>query len=157
MLRVDVRDLKRGPVPTEATLAPGDPVLAGLDLTFDGPVLVAGVLQGAPEQRTFAWQASIRAAVRGECRRCLAPVVSPVEAKVAVVFSTDPDAADDPGVYPLAEPLGAVDVSPAVREELLLAAPQYALCREECAGLCPRCGADLNDGPCGCAGAPTPS
>jgi uncharacterized protein len=38
-----------------------------------------------------------------------------------------------------------------VREELLLAAPRYVLCREECKGFCPQCGKDLNDGPCGCA------
>ena len=45
----------------------------------------------------------------------------------------------------------------AVREELILAGPQYVLCREDCRGLCPRCGKDLNAGPCGCpAVAPNP-
>src|ERR1051325_628957 len=44
-----------------------------------------------------------------------------------------------------------VDVTPAIREELFLAAPRYVLCRENCKGLCPQCGKDLNAGPCGCA------
>jgi uncharacterized protein len=44
-----------------------------------------------------------------------------------------------------------VDVTPAVREELVLAAPTFLLCRDDCRGICPRCGKDLNAGPCGCA------
>jgi len=38
----------------------------------------------------------------------------------------------------------------ALREELALAVDVYPLCREDCRGLCPRCGADLNQGPCPC-------
>jgi uncharacterized protein len=37
------------------------------------------------------------------------------------------------------------------RETLLLEIPVAPRCREDCRGLCPRCGADLNEGPCGCA------
>ena len=44
----------------------------------------------------------------------------------------------------------SLDLRPAVREEWLLAAPAFVLCREDCKGLCPRCGADLNEGPCSC-------
>jgi uncharacterized protein len=43
-----------------------------------------------------------------------------------------------------------IDVTPAVREELLLAAPQYVVCRDDCKGLCPQCGKDLNAGLCDC-------
>jgi len=80
-----------------------------------------------------------------------------VEADVDVMFSTDPDAQDDPGVYPVPEASRTVDLRPAVRDELALAVPAYPLCREDCAGLCPVCGADLNAGPCGHAGAATQS
>jgi uncharacterized protein len=79
-----------------------------------------------------------------------------VDADVDLLFSDDPDAADDPSVYPLASEATHIDLGEAVREEFALAAPTYVLCREECAGLCPRCGADLNAGPCGC-GSPTDS
>src|SRR5574341_1254798 len=44
----------------------------------------------------------------------------------------------------------AVDLRPAVREELILAVPRFVECRADCRGLCPRCGKDLNAGPCGC-------
>ena len=43
-----------------------------------------------------------------------------------------------------------VDLTPEIREGIILTFPSHPLCRTECKGLCPRCGADLNLGPCGC-------
>jgi uncharacterized protein len=43
-----------------------------------------------------------------------------------------------------------LDLAPAIREQILLSLPTAPLCREDCKGLCPRCGKDLNDGECGC-------
>ena len=43
-----------------------------------------------------------------------------------------------------------IDVTEVVRQAVLLALPLAPRCRDDCPGLCPRCGADLNDGPCGC-------
>lgn len=43
-----------------------------------------------------------------------------------------------------------LDLDPSVREALLLALPPYPVCREDCKGLCPKCGNDLNAGECGC-------
>jgi uncharacterized protein len=43
-----------------------------------------------------------------------------------------------------------IDLSPLIREQVLLALPTRALCQEDCRGLCPRCGANLNRGDCGC-------
>jgi len=45
---------------------------------------------------------------------------------------------------------GHVELAPMLREHIILAAPMQPLCREECAGLCARCGKDLNEGPCQC-------
>jgi DUF177 domain-containing protein len=43
-----------------------------------------------------------------------------------------------------------IDLSPLIYEQLQLALPTRPLCREDCRGLCPRCGANLNRGDCGC-------
>ncbi|MGH7916007.1 MAG: YceD family protein [Candidatus Binataceae bacterium] len=43
-----------------------------------------------------------------------------------------------------------VDLTPLIREQMLLALTERPVCREECQGLCPHCGANLNDGDCGC-------
>lgn len=154
MLRVDLRDLKKGPVQTVGELSPDDPVLEGLGLELAGPVSVLGQLQVAGSGE-YIWRGELHGLVHGECRRCLAAVERELDVGVnAAVFSTDPEAAEDPGFYPLPERATHVDVGEVVREELALAVQlQLLLCREDCAGLCPKCGADLNAGPCLC-GAP---
>jgi uncharacterized protein len=151
MLRVDIRDLHRGPVRTVGELAPEDPTFEGLGLTLVGPVSVQGHLQTTGEDE-YLWRGNIRGAIRGECRRCLTEVRDDMDIEVtAAVFTTDPDAADDPDFYVLADRAASVDVGAVVREELALAAHAHLpLCRDDCAGLCPKCGADLNAGPCGC-------
>ena len=57
---------------------------------------------------------------------------------------------DESDVYMLEPRATTVDLRPALREQWLLAVPGFALCREDCKGLCLRCGADLNQGPCNC-------
>ena len=47
-----------------------------------------------------------------------------------------------------------IDLTPLVHEQTILALPTRPLCGEQCAGLCARCGANLNIGPCGCPAAP---
>ena len=42
------------------------------------------------------------------------------------------------------------DIEPLVREDILLSLPTKVLCREDCLGICHRCGKDLNEGPCDC-------
>ena len=149
MLHIDLRELARGPVDTRGELAQDDPLFEGLDVALGAPVVVDGRLQATGEGR-FYWHGSLRTAVRGECRRCLVPLSVAVTADVGALFTQDPDALEDPDSYPLAPDATEIDLTRAVREELMLAVPRYALCREECRGLCPRCGKDLNAGPCGC-------
>ncbi len=153
MLRVDIRALRQGPVATTGQLAPDDPVWQDLALDLRDPVRVTGTLQ-ASGREAYYWQGEIRGTVHGECRRCLSEVVSEFVVPVHAIFSSDPATADDPEVYPLPQPVTAIDLTPAVREEVGLAVPAYPVCRDDCAGLCPRCGRDLNQGPCACAQVP---
>jgi uncharacterized protein len=152
MLRVDIRDLQRGPVRTEGNLQPDDPAFEGLDLDLEGPVKVKGQLQAAGHGE-YLWRGSFHGIMKGECRRCLSEVRSQVDIDVdAAIFTTDPEAADDPDFYPLLERASHIDIRDVAREELALAAPtRLLLCREDCAGLCSHCGADLNAGPCECS------
>ena len=149
MLQVDLRELARGPVETQGQLAGSDPLFEGLDVVLAEPVRVAGRLHAAGEGR-FYWRASLNTRMAGQCRRCLVPVPVPVVAPIDALFSQDPDALEDPSSYPLEPDAIAIDLRPAVREELLLAVPRWVVCRDDCRGLCPRCGKDLNAGPCGC-------
>ena len=150
MLRVDLRELAQGPVETSGELAQDDPGIEGTDLTLREPVRVGGRLQAIGDGR-FYWHGTARTVVKGECRRCLTPADAPVNLEIGALFTQDPEALEDPDSYPVAPDATEIDVTPAVREELLLAAPRYVLCREDCKGMCPQCGQDLNAGPCGCA------
>lgn len=155
MLQVDLRELARGPVLTTGELAQTDPLFAGLEFSLADPVHVTGRLQATGEGRYY-WHGALRTVMAAECRRCLRPIAVAVAANVAALFSRDADALGDPDAYPLSPDAQEIDLRPAIREELLLATPRFALCREDCRGLCPRCGQDLNAGPCGCAPEPDP-
>jgi uncharacterized protein len=148
MLRVGLAALEQGPVDTAAQVPADDPLFEGLDFALREPVVVTGQLTAAGPD-SYYWRGQLETAVGATCRRCLAPVVSPVEASLELLFTEDPQA-DDPSVYVIPPRSRTLDLSPAVREELILAAPDFVLCRDECRGLCPRCGKDLNEGPCDC-------
>jgi uncharacterized protein len=93
---------------------------------------------------------------RLECVRCLRTFDQPVHADITVFAERSGSTSraqqdelerDD---YMLFHDGRRLDLRETVRESLLLELPITPHCREECAGLCPNCGADLNDGPCGC-------
>jgi DUF177 domain-containing protein len=153
MLQVDIRELRRGPVATDGSLEPRDPLFQDLGIRLMSPVTVGGTLESAGHGGYF-WHGSFVGQVQSVCRRCLEEFVSPVAREVEVIFSPDPELQEDPSVYPLSEPLAHVDLRPALREEFALAVDAFPLCREDCRGLCPRCGADLNRGPCLCGTVP---
>lgn len=85
--------------------------------------------------------------IRAECVRCLTPFDQPL----AITF-------DDLFVYPSSKATdellvvpetGLLDLAPLTREYLLLDFPIQPLCRPDCRGLCPECGANRNDTDCG--------
>lgn len=86
-----------------------------------------------------------RTAWVAECRRCLRAVEGEAVAEFRELY--EPHATEGE-TYPLKG--DRIDLSPLARESLLLALPLAPLCREDCRGLCPTCGADLNAGDCDC-------
>jgi uncharacterized protein len=86
-----------------------------------------------------------------DCRRCLRPVTATIQIDVDEVYQpVAPGRAVPPeGINPLESE--ALDLSPVVRDAVLLAlAGPPLLCDEQCAGLCPVCGEDRNLVACGC-------
>jgi len=82
---------------------------------------------------------------KGVCRRCLVETSGIVESAVHELYQKVVTAAD--AFQMIGEQL---DLRPVVRELVLLDAPLTPLCRPDCAGLCPTCGADRNLRTCGC-------
>jgi uncharacterized metal-binding protein YceD (DUF177 family) len=89
------------------------------------------------------------------CARCLEPAKLPLDVDVSVVYvehednkAEDDDDIDAPDVLTFED--GTIDLSPELRDEILLAVPVSVLCREDCAGLCSVCGNNRNLTPCDC-------
>lgn len=99
--------------------------------------------------------------VRLSCSRCLVgfsqPLTVPFEAtyceatRIRETFEKEGEiqlTADAVELFPIRG--RELDLLEAIQEQVLLALPMRPLCREDCKGLCPRCGEDLNKGSCGC-------
>ncbi len=82
----------------------------------------------------------------GQCRRCALPLGGSMEVAVRDRFVEG--ASDEDEAYPLEGEI--LDLFDLVRDALVLELPIAPLCREDCKGLCVSCGADLNEGACGC-------
>lgn len=82
---------------------------------------------------------------KGVCSRCLQPLEQTVPIGLEEEYMLQPQE----GSFCITDG-SEIDLSEAVRQYSLLATPMKPLCRENCAGLCPVCGHNLNLGPCGC-------
>lgn len=106
----------------------------------------------------------VKGTVTVACSRCVGPCAIELDEPIHVTFlpahampkELDEDSADegvelaenDLDVYPYDGE--TVDLEPLIREQFVLAVPFAPLCREDCLGLCPQCGADRNHAPCSC-------
>lgn len=149
MLRITLREVHGGPVDTTGDVAPNDPAFAGLDLSLAAPLHVSGRFSSAGEDKYY-WRVRFETTVRGECRRCLTEVALPVSESRALIFAADDETPEGDGCYLIPERSQVLDLTEVLREEVALAVPRFLECRPDCKGLCPRCGANLNDGPCSC-------
>ena len=150
MLSFDIRSLEHHGVAVDGVLSPDDAIWQGDDPRPSGPLHVTGRLSTAGAGRYY-WHGKIEGDVAMPCRRCLSDATSHVAGEEHVIFvEADDEEADNPDVYPLDSRADEIDLRPAVREAWLLAVPGFLLCAEDCKGLCPTCGADLNTGDCGC-------
>ena len=101
----------------------------------------------------------INTTVTSSCGRCLKPVTSHLEIELLLCYS---DLSDDEGAVAeeleiQREDLGLIgfsgteiDLRPDIEQDIIMALPQQLLCAENCRGLCPSCGIDLNQDQCRC-------
>jgi uncharacterized protein len=111
------------------------------DSRVDGPMKVSGRVVGLID--AVEAELAVSATAHFTCTRCLTEWDGVVEVESKQYFRKLPD---EDG-YAIAD--DEIDVSGPARDELALALPATPLCREDCRGLCPTCGTDLNSEPCG--------
>jgi uncharacterized protein len=88
------------------------------------------------------------------CDRCLAPIEREVRAeldvRILVADAPAPGEGDSEGAVTVGSDATVVDLADPLRAAVLLEVPIQNLCRDDCRGICPRCGANRNEELCGC-------
>ena len=116
------------------------------DIEFIEPISVKGFVKNMAGYMTL--EATAKVKYRTPCARCAEPVEkeADVEVKKDIASSNGSHDNDD---YIFIEDR-KLDIVPPVEEQIMLEMPSKTLCREDCLGLCPKCGKNLNEGKCGC-------
>ncbi len=171
-MRVNIDEIKEAGLDRrwDVTQAQRDEMVAGDRAGYRarGPAHVEARLEKLG--RRVRVEGGVTAGLTGACKRCLAPlsVDVPVEFDLTLVPADerggDEDLAEiEPGdrgskggsfsaddAEEETYTGKVIDLDPIVREQILLELPEYPVCDEQCKGLCPVCGANLNDRECGC-------
>jgi len=110
-----------------------------------------------PDRTRVKVTGNLTAHLQLACDRCLQPVDSSIAAKFSREYATTTEYEAQHAVELSEADLNlsvfdgeVIDIDALVREELLLAAPDQVLCRQNCQGICPGCGVDRNVSKCNC-------
>lgn len=114
-----------------------------------GPVLVEGHMMGVEDR--IELDGVIHASLKSSCVRCLSEAVLQLRVPFTEKYLREPDE-EEPDAF-LYE-ASAVDLDQMVLGNLVMNLPVQILCKEDCKGLCPKCGKNLNEGPCDCDSEP---
>lgn len=149
MIKINVAQIKKRLVGEKSfafELTPAELEISPQEMAIDGTVQLTGSISNAGD--VLLLQAVMEVKVQRTCGRCLKEFTGVTKAEVVEKFypASAENIENDAFVYDS----DVIDITEPLREGLLLAEPMQALCKPDCRGLCPVCGADLNDGDCGC-------
>ncbi len=145
---IDVKKLKiSGKYQTDFAFefTPEENLLLLPDAYIDGSVNVIGTLE-LHEDDCYV-DGTINCKIVGKCARCVEVAEHNFNIEFSVKYvRANPDLEEFEYIYKS----GVVDLRQAVSEIISLNQPQIIYCKEECKGLCPICGSNLNEKDCNC-------
>lgn len=154
---VNVAPLLKQPIGASVDLsleeAPIDPRGENAELLESGALDIAADLRAVHTNPGAYFEGEANARIEQECSRCLRRIATPVTASFAEQYYATIEVTTGLGMAAAptdSKTIGSdfrVDLTPLLREELILATPQAPLCRPDCRGLCVTCGDDLNERP----------
>ena len=154
MIKIDISSIPDGESTFDLREEPSD---LGMELEggrFDSPVRVNLDVTRNGDEVFLRGKARVKVVL--ECARCLKEYSCDLETPVQLwceLSSSETGGGtlpDRENVIEVAAGQKYIDLTDHVRSELLVLVPLKPLCREDCKGLCPRCGTDLNIGKCSC-------
>ena len=116
------------------------------DLRVD---FVRGTVEFTRTNRGIFVRGHLHSQAQLECARCLETFSQPLDFHLEVQFGLPPIKPQEETIFPIGVK-GILDLTEALREQILLELPMRPLCKPDCRGLCVECGKNLNEGPCGC-------
>ena len=137
--------------------APGERIAFQFDLDlsdvdFGGrrpvqnPVVVAGDVRNVAGMLLLSFEAST--VLKSVCDRCLKPFDQPKTIRYECMLAEELEDEESDDIILLED--GAVDLEDLARTAFILDMDTKTLCSEDCKGICPGCGVDLNQGTCTC-------
>jgi uncharacterized protein len=149
-MTIDISDILKelgGRKSVDVELDLSDVDFLGENYKFVSPVTVKGYVSNNGE--SFILRADCSAKVQTQCGRCMKDIVVPVD------FSVDENLMQNNGEEIADEDVivfdgTAFELDEIIVDDFLLNVNGRYLCKDDCKGLCPKCGADLNEGDCGC-------
>ncbi len=153
-MRLDLRPILRTPgasLPFQFRLD-----LSGMDFygarPFAHPVRVSGAVRNMAG--ALSLEGTAETTLELTCDRCLKPFSQPLALPVSTLLAEELEDEENDEIVLLED--GAADLDEIFTTALVLSMDAKHLCSEDCKGLCPTCGADLNLGPCQCRKEPDP-
>lgn len=155
-MRIEVDQLKEASTSFAKVYAPAELQLEDDFMRLASEAKVEG--RASKKREEVRLLGKLDASVEVPCDRCTAPVNVPVNADFDVTYlpaealTVEAEATElqEDDLNFAAYEGGSIDIDELAREQILLALPTRQLCREDCKGLCPTCGADLNTHTCRC-------
>ncbi len=140
-MNLRLADYKEGvEVPVRKDYDPGDLDIEFVDLKYSKPLSMEGTVEKGADTLVFRGQLSSE--IEHICGRCLIPIRSVLDQPFELYYEI--------------QGKEFVDTTDDLREVLILEHPIIFVCRENCKGLCPQCGVNLNDENCRCVPKPVP-
>jgi uncharacterized protein len=126
----------------------------GMDFSLK-PTTIDGLATRVGDTVTLGLK--VQTSIDIQCGRCLEPLIIPVNSEFKYTLTPAPEEAESTEIEVSLDEVNVgyyqedeMDLEPIVLEQIVLQIPIKPLCREECKGLCPQCGADLNVETCDC-------
>lgn len=154
MLSFQVRNLLLDPslqIPVDAVWEQESIAAAGEEIKCLEPWRIQGQISNVGGA-VLEFSGTVDTQIAMACDRCMKPVTVPLHIVIEQRFAKDQasDASDQEEWDILPIENDRIDLDETILHEVQLGVPMKVLCKEECKGLCPICGQDLNEGQCDC-------
>lgn len=147
-MKIDLRKLTGSntvSIPFSETLDLREETLYGAK-PFQSPVQISGEVSN--ESGVLRLKGTIKTIYSTACARCLKPLDILLTAETDMILSDDPETEEEDDLFVLTG--DSVDPADVLVPALILQVQMTYLCKEDCKGLCPHCGADRNVTECDC-------